>query len=167
MKDLTNEDNLILQSLLTVEFLEALSDIGFLGTDLYKSLVYSKRVRTEFSEIGIGNQGSLLMFLYALLVIPKELVSNEFTDQYEIINSWLKDEAASIHSSYTNINELRHIRNAVAHARVEFIPNDCVIFKDEHPKTGATFELKLSLKKVGILINKLKATHQVYMNNRG
>lgn len=163
----TNEDNLILQSLLTVEFLEALSGSKFLETDLYKSLIQNRRLRSEFSEIGIGNQGSLLMFLYALLVIPKEIVANEFSEQYSNINTWLCNEALSIHSSYGKQDqELRHIRNAVAHARVEFVPHQFVTFKDKDPRSGASFELKLPLTKVGDLIAMLKVTHKDYVANR-
>ena len=113
----TNEDQLILQSFLTVQFLEALFKIDFLKSELYESLVSRELVSPEFSEAGIGNQGTLLMVLYALLVIPRESVDNEFVDEYKAINNWL-GKNAKISSTYKSTDAVRHVRNAVAHANV-------------------------------------------------
>jgi len=163
----TNEDNLILQCYLTVQFLEALSAENFLGTDLCKKMVANSLLKKEFLEIGIGNQGALLMFLYALLVVPKETTKQEFEAKYSEINKWLKSVATSIETTYKNTNEVRHIRNSVAHAGVKFVPNQYVVFKDSNPRNNNKFELQLPLHCLGDFISKLKEVHVAYVQARG
>lgn len=164
----TNKDNLILQSYLTVEFLEGLYVERFMETDFYKNMIHKKILMPEFSEIGIGNQGALLMFLYALLVIPRESLEQEFKREYSGINEWLRLNANLVKSTYkvTNENELRHVRNAVAHARVEFMPNVHVAFKDINPRNNSEFELQLPLNLLGEFIVKLKSVHASYVKKR-
>ena len=167
MKALTNTDNLIFQTFLTVEFLEALHESAFLNSDYYDSLPQSITRKTEFSEIGIGNQGTLLMFLYALLVVPKEVLSNEFNEQYRKIELFLRQKATRIESTYKKQDLVRHLRNSVSHAKVEFEPNQHVIFKDSNSRTGEVFEMELKLKYVGGLIVELKKIHSLYASTHG
>jgi hypothetical protein len=64
------------------------------------------------------------------------------------------------------VEYVRHIRNAVSHAKVAITPNDSVEFEDENAKTNEKFSTIILLKDVGQLLNELQKVHQTYLKDR-
>jgi len=161
---LTNEQNLILQTFITVELFGTLKKNNFIKSEYFnKELEIEEWLKTSLNEINIDNQGSLLMSFYAMLVVPKELIGDSFSSKFENINEFLKNKLDVVEDTYThnhNVKYIKHIRNAVAHARVEFLPNEYVIFED---KSGdAIFKAKMKLSDVGSFMEKLRTVHINY-----
>lgn len=84
---ITQEDNLLIQSYITVSFLLELKNLDFLNSDYYKNAEFQdKYVQESITTIGIDNQGSMLMALYAMLVIPKEKIKSRFESEFDKLN---------------------------------------------------------------------------------
>jgi hypothetical protein len=72
---ISQKDNLLLQSYYSVSFLVELVNNNFLGTKCFDEMKFGASwIKEGIKEIGIDNQGSLMMSLYAMLVIPRELI---------------------------------------------------------------------------------------------
>ena len=117
-------------------------------SEYYESLAFSDPVvKEQIRTLGVDNQGSLLMCLYAMLVVPKQLLENQHADEFEKIREFLEAHAENTSTTYSSDNPtvdyLRHIRNAVAHARVSFRPGDVVLFQDTNGSSTFSTELKL------------------------
>jgi hypothetical protein len=157
--ELTQEGNLLIQTYFTTAFLRELANDDFLNSDYYKNMNFQdKYIKDELPSIGIENQGSLLIFLYTMLVIPKELLTNLFNDDFNKLNEMIEDIKSEAISNYNSdehsIDYIRHIRNSIAHARVEFISNKSVIFKDNNNTYECTIEIPLS--KIGLFLTELQ-----------
>jgi len=128
-------------------------------------------IKDEILGIGIDNQGLLLMTLYSMLVIPKELIQNEFKNEYNEINQYLSTVAINTHSDYGSdnleMNYLNHIRNSVAHSRVSFKPLVSVTFSDERKnfktKKIEKFSTDIPLVKLGEFLMQLQTIHLKYI----
>lgn len=166
------EENLIVQSACTAILLLDLSSKNddFVKSDFYRKMdSFFPNVKKFFEDGGIpiGNQGTMLMCLYTLLVLPKELISNRYQAEYEEINKFIPSITDNeIKDTYKIQGEyLRHIRNAIAHGRVIFNdgnPNNIkVTFKDEW--NGAEFLITFSILQIPTLLLKLLAVHQKYI----
>ena len=165
---ITQEENLILQSYCTVVLMNALAaDNSLLNSDYYKALRIAPPVRKIIGQIRVDNQGALLMFLYAMLVIPKELISSQCQSEYDKIDSELASLTESTATTYdaSPVQYVRHIRNAVAHGRVSFAPGQSVTFADKDNK-GHTFSTTMPLRNVGLFINQLQEVHRKYFSER-
>jgi hypothetical protein len=172
---ITQEDNLILQSYYTVVLLNAISKNKLENSDYFENLDIVSPIKSAIKEIGVDNQGCALMVLYAMLVLPKELIENEFSIEYESVNEFLQNEMVSVETNYRNedkddvstINFVRHLRNSVAHARVSFTPNISMQFSDSRGnQSQETFKAVFPLNKLGELINKLQNVHLEYIKSR-
>ena len=165
----TNQDNLIFQSLYTVLFIKELNEAKQNDTAFFAGLPLSQEVRSVIGEVAVGNQGCLLMFLYALLVIPREIIEDTFKTEYNEIdkelNTW-KITTASTYDREPPHKYIRHIRNAVAHGRVSFEPKVFVKFEDEYTdkktKKLSKFSTEMPLSKVDEFLNRLIRVHQTY-----
>ena len=100
------------------------------------------------------------MCLYALLVIPRELL-NEHREIAEAFNEETKKYICSYTSAYRseenkeNSDYYRHIRNAIAHSRCEYTIKDgiCYItFNDQKGKNQA-WSMTMKTADVGMLLN--------------
>ena len=104
--------------------------------------------KEQIRSIGVDNQGFAVIALYAMLVLPREILENAHANEYDAINDFLlnhtKNTTTNYRSDNPTTNYLRHVRNAVAHARVSFRPNDVVIFMDENSRTNESFSTELS-----------------------
>src|SRR5574338_541051 len=155
---ISQEMNLILQSYYTVALLSALStNNNLVGSEYYKSLNLDFLVRDGIEQVGIDNQGCALMTLYAMLVIPKELISNKYSAAYDAIDLKLASLTIETNSTYgeSPVRYLKHIRNAVAHARVSFAPGESITFEDRDDKKGHRFTTTMPLRNLGQLLNEL------------
>lgn len=163
----TQEDNLLIQSYFTVGLLMELTNTKFLESEYYENIEFEdKIVKENLPKYGIDNQGTLLIFLYTLLVIPKQLLEDRFPDEFMHLNSTvnkIKDAAISTYKKDKDgIDYMRHIRNAVSHARVKFKPTISVTFIDENHH-GETCEITLPLQKFGLFITELQKLHRKHL----
>ena len=169
---LTQEQNIIFQSYFTIAFLTELKNNKFLESDFFKNMKFgSPWIKESLKKISIDNQGALLIALYAMLVIPRQLINEEFEKEYAAIDLFLQQNTVNTKTTYTNdknsIKFLRHIRNAVAHSRVSFQPNKFVSFSDKgwNKKTQKkeSFTTDLPLDKMGSFMQKLQKVHLEYI----
>lgn len=172
---LTQEDNVVIQSYLTVALLAELHNNNLLESPFFGEMTFGAPwVKELLCEVGIDNQGCAIIALYAMLVLPREIVGQAFASEYAAINSFLSANTQHTYSSYQSdmpsINYIRHIRNAVSHGRIEFRPNDAIVFKDENMRANESFSTELPLNQLGELISRLQNVHLAYikdMNQRG
>ncbi len=166
--DINQDDNLIVQSYYSVCLFNALGS-QFTENKCFQDLKFGNdSIKDGLRHITVQNQGSALMALYAMLVIPKETIGKKYQIEYENINIFLQKYCFDINTSYksdgNNINFIKHLRNAVAHANIYFEPNDYIGFHDRNKKE--TFNAKLPLSKMGNLLNELQKVHFKYINDR-
>ena len=90
--NLTKQESIFCQALAMTSLLEELSNRDFLNSDYYNENITFDRNNNNFKEIlkasGLGNPATMQMFLYILLVMPKETLS-DLDDR--IINLWGDD----------------------------------------------------------------------------
>lgn len=161
---LTQEDNLLIQSFYSTMLLVELKKNNFLNSDFFNNMIFDfPAIKGELRKIGVDNQGCALMSLYAMLVIPRQLFGNQFTEEYKFIDAFLQQNAANTVTTYKKdypkIDFLRHVRNAVAHARISFQPYEAICFSDENTKTGEKFSTELPLTQLGVFLQELMRIH--------
>lgn len=180
-KKLTQEESLLLQSLATTSLLAELSNDNFLSKSYFSQLKFNNDTLKDILKLsGIGNPACLQMMLYALLVLPKELLNENI---YPSLNSdfahinqkmqnlviksdtnttYTKDfeYAKNCKSKYSitcDMNYLRHIRNAVSHANCYYNSESekhFVTFKDSNGYEECS--IKIECYKVGIILEDLQ-----------
>ena len=169
---LTQEQNLILQSYFSIVLMVELKNNDFLDSDYFRTMKFgSPWIKELLKDIKIDNQGALLITLYAMLVIPRQLIQDEFKNECAKIEIFLRQNTRNTKSTYESdkatTKYLRHIRNAVAHSRVSFQPNNYVEFIDEgyNNKTSKieNFTTQLQLTKVGDFLHQLQEIHLEYI----
>ena len=172
---ITQEDNLILQTYYTVMLLKELGEVKFEDSIQFDNLNLQSDIKQALKEeIGIQNQGSAIMALYAMLVIPKEIIENEFEQEYEKINEFLRKEVTLHFTTYkgedendlSSINLIRHARNSVAHAKISFTPGICITFYDSYIKYSSEISFSLPLDRFGHFLNSLGNIHLEYIKKR-
>ncbi len=75
---ITQEDNLILQAAYTVLLFKELGEVNFEESSAFDNLNLPAGIKKSLKDIKIQNQGSAIMALYAMLVVPKELIDMNF-----------------------------------------------------------------------------------------
>ena len=168
---LTHDDNLILQTWYTTILIHELRRSDFINSSAFESMDFELPfIKHEIRSLNVDNQGSALMALYAMLVVPREIIKKRYSDEYDDLNIFLESVTYDTHSDYANdskkVNFFRHIRNAVAHARVEFEPDKYVTFFDTDTRNNNQFETKLPLKNLGDFIGRLQKLHVRYVTER-
>jgi hypothetical protein len=167
---ITPEQDLLFQSYFTVSLLAELKNNKFIESGYFQGMTFGAPwIKNELRKIDVDNQGCALMALYAMLVLPKEIIQQSYASDYEKINDFLKTHTQNTVTTYStdasSVNYIRHIRNAVAHVRVEFRPNDAVVFKDVDLHSNAKFSTELPLKFLGELIHQLQMVHIAYIRD--
>ena len=182
---LTEQESIFCQALAMTSLLGELSNKDFLNSDYYIENITFTGNNDNFQKIlrasGLGNPATLQMFLYILLVMPKETLSN--LDDVTI-NSWknaLKTIIRSFNISVTTtypgesgsdlstVNYYRHIRNAVSHAKCIYETEKgrtYVTFKDENPTKNHYCEIKMLTSDVGSILEVLQKQIMIYLNRR-
>lgn len=160
VKPISQETNLILQSYFLIALLAALSqDECLTKSEFYRTLDLSPPIRSGIDQVGVDNQGCTLIALYAMLVIPWELLMDRYKDECGEINTWLDSVLHVGHNTYVTSPKdyLRRIRNSVAHARVSIEPRSTITFEDEYEPKDYKFRAELPLVELGPLLNNLQA----------
>ena len=158
------EDNLIFQPYLIIELLFNLKKHHFIGSDYFKKMKYNEDTRYLLKEAGIYNQGLIMLTLYALLVIPKEILEKkDYDPDFEKINkkisNYFQNTETNYRSDSPNTNYTHHLRNALSHGRISFIGNSHIEFRDQKvadKKVVNEFKSEINIKDVGLLINNLQ-----------
>lgn len=163
-EQLHQEEHLLFQSYFTFALLTELTNANFLKSDYFKAMSFgSPWIKEELENIGIDNQGCALIALYTMLVVPRQLLNSKYSNEYDGIQGFLQTHTQNTVTTYKkdilNIDFLRHVRNSVAHARVEFRPRDVIIFSDSNSKTGEAFKTELPLKHLGEFLQRLQNIH--------
>lgn len=102
----------------------------------------------------LGNQGVILMLMYALLVIPRELLREEGKifesfkfNTKEHFNIKIPDRG-----DISNIDFLRFLRNAVSHANIEILTGENGVFKFWNiPPNTSKRNFEVEIDKQGLL----------------
>lgn len=134
---ITQEENLILQSYITTSLLAELGNNQFFSSDYFKSMSFgSPDIKKFLEKNGVDNQGSAIMSLYAMLVVPYELIRNNYADEFSEMNAFLAQKTKNARTNYRdNVADsdfMYHLRNAVAHCRVSFKEGDSIVFTDSN-----------------------------------
>ena len=158
-KQLNQEDNFLFQSYFTFVLLKELTTANFLKSDYFKAMRFgSPWIKDELKNIGIGNLGCILIALYTMLVVPKQFLYTKYSTEYDEIQGFLRTHTQNTVKTYdediNDIDFLRHIRNSVAHVRVEFRPKDVIIFSD----LGG-FKTELTLEHLEEFLQRLQNIH--------
>ena len=161
---LSREDELIFQPYLMIELLFNLYKHKFLDSDYFKEMEYNEDTRYLLKKVGIDNQGLIMLTLYALLVIPKEILEKKvYNPDFEKINknmsAYCQNTKTNYPSDRPNTNYIRHLRNALSHGRILFIDNSHIEFRDQKvadKKVVNEFKSEIILKDVRLLIDDLQ-----------
>lgn len=183
---LTDQESIFCQAIAMTSLLVELHNTDFLNSDYYKNNVSfegnNNNIKIILKESGLGNPATMQMFLYILLVMPKEMLScvDEST-----INTWANELKYSILScnpdvtttypkenqnDLTSIDYYRHIRNAVSHSKCVYKNENnraYVTFRDEIPKSKDQYcEIKMLTSDVGRVLTELTKQMMKYLNDR-
>jgi len=158
--DYTKEDDILIQSYFTIAFLLELVNNNFLESDCYKKMQFQDNfIKENLPSIGIDNRGCLIVALYTMLIIPKEFLFDKYPTEVEKLNDTIENIKSEANSSYQydqeKIDYIRHIRNAIAHLRVEFV-DKAVKFTDENKKMTQKCTITIPLMNVGTFLTELQ-----------
>ena len=182
MSRLTEEESLFLQCLATTSFLGELSNAKFLDSDYFKNeLSFENKVCKQILvQSGLGNPATMQMMLYALLVIPREILTRT---SYETLETYIKRinplvysliEKEETFSNYSgeietkSINYFKHIRNAIAHSKCHYNTNEnknYVTFIDNTQDDLKQCHIKIECYKVGYILMELQRLLMAYYND--
>jgi len=163
----TQDDNLLIQSYFTLGLLMELNNQKFLESEYFKNIEFQDTiVKANLPSYGIDNQGTLMIFLYVTLVLSKQLLSEKFPEEFIKLNTTIDQIKISAVSTYKKdkdgIDFIRHIRNSVAPARVEFNPTISVTFIDEN-NSNEECKITIALKNIGIFLTQLQLLHRKHL----
>lgn len=179
-----DEESMTYLTIANVTLLTSLFKNGFLESDYYENMQWRmspdnvRIIKDVLKQRKLDNPSMMLMELYGLFVLPKELLGseyeklckNEFNNliickQKEIQTTYRNEEAKNLQS----INYFRHIRNAISHARYEFYTdNGCsyVKFMDNNSKSAELFSVSILTEDISVLADFLCMKLMEFLNNR-
>lgn len=168
---ITHDDNLILQTYYATSLIAELKNNKFIESDYFENMKFGQpAIKEELKKLGADNQGAALMALYAMLVVPKEILKDKYIEEYVKINEFLDGVVTNTNTNYRydspKTDYIRHIRNSVAHARVEFHYNEYVLFQDRDDRQTCQFETRLPMSRLGEFIGMLQSIHVRYVGDR-
>ena len=179
MQSISKEESLLLQCLATTSLLVELSNSHFFESKYFEELTFeNESYKSILKRSGLGNPATMQMMLYALLTVPKEILSRTSYTKLEIyvarinplVHSLIEDESFSTYDneeSKDKIDYFRHIRNAVAHSKCNFFSENqknYVVFTDDNNSKNCL--IKIECYKVGIILMELQKLIIEYYNNR-
>lgn len=178
----TPEESFYFQSAALAESIVALSNMeqnGFTEVPALPSLLngnFLKTMRDQHGTPVFGGQGALLACIYLLAVLPLEwaeprgkeghehLKKIDFSKARDIAHRVAQNSRRSGYCSDSCV--LRHLRNSIAHGRVDFEEVGKFIFKDEY--NGKTFRAEITMEGVGELVQALyNAAHEYFISQFG
>lgn len=117
-----------------------------------------------------------MIALYTMLVLPRQILLDAYPTHFEDLNNFLNTHTKNTENNYKYHKKhnkpyqyIRHVRNAVSHARVEFRPSDVVVFKDENTNDQnqviEVFSTELPLTYLGEFLQKLQNIYITYIDD--
>lgn len=180
--EITENESMFLQGLAITSLPAELSNNSFLESEYYKKLNFSNDTFKEILNLsGIGNPATMQMFLYILIVLPKEILKdfdNTFENKCKVeVNNLcidlVEDTTNTTYSGENDISSIdyyHHIRNAVSHATCYYKQINgisYVTFKDTHIKDISQYcEITIQTSKVGSIFEKLQLLMMQYINEK-
>lgn len=176
-----NIETILSQALTMTTLIYELHKSNFLKSDFFKNNCFKEDNdnNSKFKEIlnkyGIGNTATLQIFLYILLVMPKEILNDkQFQNK---LNKKMKTLNFSIETSYPNenkenVNLYKRIRNAVAHSRCFYTTENninYVEFKDkltDENKKVFKCKIKMEISQVGLMFLEVQKSMMKFLNNK-
>lgn len=140
--NITENESVFLQALSFITLITKLYNCDFLNSDYYKKLYYEGNddfFKYVLDNSGLGNPATMQMFLYILLVMPREIFNKQYSEykikcREEINTLCAKLVESSTYSTYTGENNIcdidyyKHIRNAISHAECHYFKNANICF---------------------------------------
>lgn len=179
---LTDNEIIFCQALAMTTLLAELNNKDFLRSDYYKNLKFEgneENYREILESFGLGNPATMQMYLYLLLVMPKELLDPTYIEtSKKQINELFIQLIDNVDTTYkredrddiATIDFYNHIRNSIAHSNCRYrIINDkrYVEFCDMIPPGDTQHcEILIETGNVGIIITKLAVLLMDYLNER-
>lgn len=168
-RNLTEKESMLCQIIATTSLIIELINNDFLKSEYYRKLNWSgpeiniQYIKKILAASGLSNPAMMQMCLYALLVIPRELL-DEHSEIAEAFNEETKKHICSYISKYRSEENkeksdyYRHIRNAVAHSRCEYtIKNGiCYVTFNDQKGENQTWSVTMKTADVGMLLHILK-----------
>lgn len=162
---LTKDGDTILQLVTSVSFIAELVSNNFLESQYFKDMSFTdENIRNFIKSLGIDNQGMLLIFLYSLLLIPKEKIYNMYESKYDLIDKQIDSLKTSFSSTYdeSNVKYIKHIRNAVGHGKVEY-KEKSILFRDDFKDKKFCLELPKCV--IGSILTELMRVLYEYIDD--
>lgn len=180
---LTDNESIFCQAIAMTSLLTVLSNEDFLHSDYYNNLQFSgndENIKKILEVSGLGNPATMQMFLYSLLVMPKEILGKEYTAYSESgvgeVNELIFKLAEKVETTYPDVkgqkidNWYRHIRNAVAHSKCSYCQKDniCYVsFYDENPRNKSQHcKITMKTQNVGVLLTMLQVQMMEFLNKK-
>ena len=179
MASITPENSLLLQCLATTSLLGELSNADFLNSNYYKNLPFANQeIKRILTISGLGNPATMQMMLYALLTVPREVLSRTAYSALEtyverinpLVGTLVEPGTLSTYDgedSLDKIDYFRHIRNAVAHSKCSYV-SECgknfVVFSDNSGNGSKVCSVKMECYKVGSVLMELQKLIMEYYN---
>lgn len=116
-------------------------------------------------KLGLDNQGMLIIFLYSLLLIPKEKIYEKYKSEYDLLDRKIDKYKISLKPTYDEpqTKYIKHLRNAIGHGKVEYTENsvkfaDCFRNKE--------FLVEIPLNQIGYILNDLQQILYKYIDDK-
>lgn len=179
MPNINAEESLLLQCLSTTALLGELGNNNFLESDYFKSLPFANEsCKTILIMSGLGNPATMQMMLYALLTVPREILSRTAYSDLKtyvirinpLVRSLVEKDTCSTYDNektLEKINYLRHIRNAVAHSKCNYFcenQKNYVVFTDD--RNTQQCSIRMECYKVGLVLMELQKLIMEYYNDK-
>ena len=164
-----NIETILSQALTMTTLIYELHKSNFLKSDFFKNNFFKENnpnnsnFKKILNEYGIGNTATLQMFLYILLVMPKEILNDkQFQNK---LNKKMKTLNFSIETSYPNenkenVNLYKRIRNAVAHSRCFYTTENNINYVEFKDK------IKMEISQVGLMFLEVQKSMMKFLNNK-
>ena len=198
---ITAEESLLSQMVSMATLILALQSNQFLRSEFYKEMNFpfgcgNKGIENEdeqnaekfmhyiLERSGVFNPATAQMLLYGLIVVPREMLKGSDDEECisrckEKVNTILQNNSGRLHTTQTtykgetvsSMNYYKHIRNALAHARCIYTPEEdadhCVTFSDVDMRDeNQHCEIKISTFVLGMIILAIRDEITIYLNQK-
>jgi len=145
-----NEYNLVAQTMLVLRLINKLKKNDFFISEYVNSLdIEDENLKIMVTKVGIYDLGWIMINLYVLLVLPKQIFFDNYKDQISKLNQEIYQKMLNYTTTYSGeenkgkVNYINHIRNAVSHSRVSIKNNGekgILIFSDCWENSNCSLE---------------------------
>lgn len=179
MEEKEKEFNILAQIYFLISFYVELGKNEIYNSDFFKNMKFQdiSLKKTLINQMPImDNQATALMFLYLLLVVPKEILTEKYFEDFKSLNKKidsykLEGTKSTYPDDMASINYIRHIRNAMAHVNVDFEKGSTksernIYFFDQKKDKKITYkcDIYLPMKIIAIISDEMIKILHKYMS---